>query len=143
ERAERARILVRRGYGPVSVANVLIHLARIRALCGDRDAARASLAEAASNLDDAADAGILGDRLAKAERQLGASRREVAPGEELTDRELDVLRLLATKLSQREIGEALYVSLNTVKTHARGIFRKLEASDRDEAVARARELGLI
>jgi LuxR family transcriptional regulator, maltose regulon positive regulatory protein len=50
---------------------------------------------------------------------------------------------LATNLSQREIGGALYVSLNTVKTHTRGIFRKLHASNRREAVERARTLGLI
>ena len=54
-----------------------------------------------------------------------------------------MLRLLATPMTQREIGDRLYVSLNTVKSHAKSIFRKLDASDRSEAVARARELGLI
>jgi LuxR family maltose regulon positive regulatory protein len=54
-----------------------------------------------------------------------------------------VLRLLASELSQREIGSELYVSLNTVKTHTRNIFRKLSVSTREEAVDRARELGLI
>jgi LuxR family transcriptional regulator, maltose regulon positive regulatory protein len=54
-----------------------------------------------------------------------------------------VLRLLDSDLSQREIGTALYVSLNTVKTHTRGIFRKLDASNRGEAVTRARALGLL
>jgi LuxR family maltose regulon positive regulatory protein len=62
---------------------------------------------------------------------------------ELTDRELAVLRLLRSELSLREIGAALYVSLNTVKTHSRGIYRKLDASSRQEAVNRARELGLV
>jgi LuxR family maltose regulon positive regulatory protein len=61
----------------------------------------------------------------------------------LTDRELAVLHLLDTDLSQREIGAMLYVSLNTVKTHVRGIFRKLDASSRREAVQRARALGLL
>jgi ATP/maltotriose-dependent transcriptional regulator MalT len=143
EQAKRAASLVRRGYGPVSVANVLIHLVRLEAAAGDLDRARTTLAEAASNLDDAPDGGILPDRLVKAERDLGASPQTDVVGEELTERELDVLRLLATELTQREIGEALYVSLNTVKTHARNVFRKLGASDRPEAVARARELGLI
>src|ERR671930_1021951 len=57
-------------------------------------------------------------------------------------RELAVLRLLASKLSQREIAGELYVSFNTVKTHTRAIFRKLGAASRAEAVARARELRL-
>jgi LuxR family transcriptional regulator, maltose regulon positive regulatory protein len=42
--------------------------------------------------------------------------------EDLSDRELAVLRLLATDLTQREIGEALYVSFNTVKTHVKSTF---------------------
>jgi LuxR family maltose regulon positive regulatory protein len=54
-----------------------------------------------------------------------------------------VLHLLATELTQREIGRELYLSLNTVKTHARNIFRKLDASSRDDAVMRARERGLL
>ena len=44
---------------------------------------------------------------------------------------------------RREIASALYVSLNTVKTHARGIYRKLGVGTRDEAVARARDLGVL
>jgi LuxR family maltose regulon positive regulatory protein len=54
-----------------------------------------------------------------------------------------VLRLLPSQLSQREIGAALYVSQNTVKTHTRGIYSKLGVTTREEAVARARELGLL
>ena len=66
-----------------------------------------------------------------------------APADPLSDRELAVLRLLPGPLSQREIGQELYVSLNTVKTHTRNIYAKLRAANRDEAVGRARELGLI
>ena len=62
----------------------------------------------------------------------------VAP--ELSEREVAVLRLLASDLSQREIGAQLYVSFNTVKAHNRSIFRKLGVSTRAEAVARSREL---
>jgi ATP/maltotriose-dependent transcriptional regulator MalT len=54
-----------------------------------------------------------------------------------------VLRLLPTPMSQREIGSTLYVSLNTVKSHTRRIFAKLGAANREEAVARARERGLL
>jgi LuxR family maltose regulon positive regulatory protein len=46
-------------------------------------------------------------------------------------------------MTQREIGDRLYVSLNTVKSHSKSIFRKLGVSGRPEAVARARELGLL
>jgi LuxR family maltose regulon positive regulatory protein len=51
--------------------------------------------------------------------------------------------LLATRLKQREIGAQLYLSLNTVKSHSRSIFRKVRVSGREQAVARARELELF
>jgi LuxR family maltose regulon positive regulatory protein len=54
-----------------------------------------------------------------------------------------VLRLLASDLTQREIGSELYLSLNTVKSHTRSIFRKLGVSGREQAVTRARDLELI
>ena len=54
-----------------------------------------------------------------------------------------MLRLLPSGLSQREIGSALYVSQNTVKTHMRGIYGKLGASTRRQAVTLAHELGLL
>jgi ATP/maltotriose-dependent transcriptional regulator MalT len=66
-----------------------------------------------------------------------------AVGEELTPKELEVLRLLATRLSRREIGARLYVSINTVKTHQRALYRKLRVGHRSAAVSRARELGLL
>jgi LuxR family transcriptional regulator, maltose regulon positive regulatory protein len=72
-----------------------------------------------------------------------AAPRPDAEPQELSERELAVLRLLPTGLSQREIGGELYVSLNTVKTHTRGIFRKLGVTTRDEAVQRARQIGLL
>ena len=68
-------------------------------------------------------------------------RRQIAG--DLSDRELAVLRLLPAELSLREIGASLYLSLNTVKTHSRSIYRKLDASSRAEAVERGRELGLL
>lgn len=63
--------------------------------------------------------------------------------EPLSRRELEVLRLVAQGLSNREIGERLFLALITVKGHNRNIFRKLEVRRRTEAVARARELGLL
>ena len=63
--------------------------------------------------------------------------------EPLSRRELEVLRLLAEGLSNQEIGERLFLALDTVKGHNRRIFEKLEVKRRTEAVARGRELGLL
>jgi LuxR family maltose regulon positive regulatory protein len=63
--------------------------------------------------------------------------------ERLSDREAAVLRYLPTMMSNQEIASELFVSVNTVKTHLRAIYRKLDASDRREAVTRARELELL
>lgn len=60
----------------------------------------------------------------------------------LTEAEVHLLPHLATHLSCREIGERLYLSRHTVKSHAMAIFRKLDVSSRNAAVERARELGL-
>jgi LuxR family maltose regulon positive regulatory protein len=63
--------------------------------------------------------------------------------EALSDAELSVLWLLRSELSQREIAGVLHLSVNTIKTHTRNIYRKLDVAERAEAVARARELSLI
>jgi LuxR family maltose regulon positive regulatory protein len=63
--------------------------------------------------------------------------------EPLSERELEVLRLIAKGLSNREISERLFLALSTVKGHTRIIFDKLQVQRRTEAVARARELGLL
>jgi LuxR family maltose regulon positive regulatory protein len=61
----------------------------------------------------------------------------------LSVRELQVLRYLAGMLGTEEIADTMYLSVNTVKTHVRSILRKLAVSRRNEAVRRARELGLV
>ena len=61
----------------------------------------------------------------------------------LTDRELEIIRLIADGKSNSEIGRQLYLALSTVKGHNLRIFDKLQAQNRTEAVARARELGLL
>jgi DNA-binding CsgD family transcriptional regulator len=61
----------------------------------------------------------------------------------ITARELEVLELIAAGLSTREIGEKLFVSENTVKTHSARLFDKLDARRRTQAVQRGKELGLI
>jgi LuxR family maltose regulon positive regulatory protein len=63
--------------------------------------------------------------------------------EPLTERELEILRLIAEGHSNAEISQRLYLALSTVKGHNLRIFNKLQAQNRTEAVARARELGLL
>jgi LuxR family maltose regulon positive regulatory protein len=63
--------------------------------------------------------------------------------EQLSSRELAVLRLIAQGCSNQEISEQLFISLHTVKTHASHINSKLGVERRTQAVARAKELGLL
>jgi LuxR family maltose regulon positive regulatory protein len=70
-------------------------------------------------------------------------RRSQPLVEPLTQRELEILQLIAEGRSNREIGERLFLALDTVKGHNQQIFGKLHVQRRTEAVARARELGLI
>ena len=67
----------------------------------------------------------------------------IASDDELSDRELEVLRLLATDQSGPEIARRLFVSVNTLRTHTKHIFTKLDVNTRRAAVRRATELGLL
>ena len=80
-----------------------------------------------------------------AQRASGQVPRPAAAGpvDPLTTREQVVLRYLASSLSNAEIAAELYVSVNTVNTHVRSIYSKLDARDRSTAVERARELRLL
>ena len=61
----------------------------------------------------------------------------------ITPRELEVLELVAQGLSNQEIADRLFVSLNTVKTHASNVFGKLDAQRRTQAIRKAKALGLL
>ena len=61
----------------------------------------------------------------------------------ISKREYEVLELMAQGLSNREIADKLFVSLNTVKTHSSNLFMKLDARRRTQAVRRAKEFGLL
>lgn len=63
--------------------------------------------------------------------------------EELSERELQVLRLLRTPLSSTEIGQELFISSNTVRTHIKSIYAKLDVHNRREAIDKGQELGLV
>jgi LuxR family maltose regulon positive regulatory protein len=63
--------------------------------------------------------------------------------EPLSERELEVLQLIAAGLTNQEIAARLYLSLNTVKVHTRNIYGKLNVHSRTQAIARSQELGLL
>jgi LuxR family maltose regulon positive regulatory protein len=76
-------------------------------------------------------------------RMQGEVRPSVSLIEPLTERELEILRLIAAGRSNPEIADLLYLSLNTVKWHVRNLYGKLGVSNRVAAAARAQELGLL
>jgi ATP/maltotriose-dependent transcriptional regulator MalT len=145
-RFERAATLARRGGDSVEIAHALLWLGTGRARMGDSDGAHAALARARDVLGGKTVPGLTAmlETLARELDSLSARPADAATTEEpLSDAELRVLRLLPTDLTYREIATELYLSLNTVRTHAGRIRRKLGASTRDEAVSRARERGLL
>ncbi len=125
------------------VAECLLALAPVRRALGRTDEARELLAEAERIVEGSDDPGILRGLLEETKVVLGRPIRRTSEADELTDRELDVLRLLHEKRTKREIGRALFLSYNTIHSHTKSIYRKLSASSRNEALARARELQLI
>jgi LuxR family maltose regulon positive regulatory protein len=94
------------------------------------------------------DASRAGFSLSYARRILSAFKAATPPKVEglldpISERELEVLHLIAAGLSNREIAEKLFISLNTVKTHTKNINSKLDVNNRTRAVAKAKELGLL
>ncbi|MEZ5330456.1 MAG: LuxR C-terminal-related transcriptional regulator [Thermoanaerobaculia bacterium] len=141
----RAIELIRRAPEPFTHAYVHALVADTALQNGDPDGARL-LAEAQRSVDACPDPGIAGRMVARVASRHGQTTRpttQAGIAEELTDRELAVLRYLPSPLSQRDIAAELFVSLNTVKTHCRAIYRKLAATDRKAAVQAARDAGLL
>lgn len=144
----QAVVLARRGERRLELPHALLRLARVKHRQRDHAQARVLAREARAVVKRCPDPGMLAELLARTERSLQlAGAPPAAPllpiDVALSERELTILRLLASELSQREIGSELYISLNTVKGHVRSIFRKLGVASRAEAVARARELALL
>jgi LuxR family transcriptional regulator, maltose regulon positive regulatory protein len=117
----------------------------VRSASGDRAGGRAILAEARAILEPfAGDAGIFPELLEQQERGLRAHKpREGQLNVELTERELDVLRLLDGELSTWQIAYRLYVAPSTVKTQLKSIYRRLGVSSRKTAAEEARARGVI
>jgi len=131
------------GLGPWSTIVPTFLLARTR-LALDDVAGATELANEAREVLTALPDGteMLQARLADLDRRLARPSREADTTEPLTEREVVVLRMLGGTLSLREIGNELYVSANTVKTHTQAIYRKLGVSSRHDAVARGKRLGI-
>jgi LuxR family transcriptional regulator, maltose regulon positive regulatory protein len=147
ETALEGALSVRRelpGLSPWPTLIGLLALASARLTRGDRGGGRAVLTEARTMLERYPDAGILPVLLERQERKL--RRRKPREGQldgELTQRELDVLRLLGSEFSTRQMAQSLYVAPSTVRTQIKSIYRKLGVSSRDEAVEEAHARGLI
>lgn len=135
------------GLSPWPTLIGLLGLAPVLAALGDRAGARAVLAEARTILEAYPDAGMFPERLERQEHKLGARKaRKAREGQldgELTERELDVLRLLLGESSTRQMAQSLYVAPSTVRTQIKSIYRKLGVSSRKRAVDEARARGLI
>jgi LuxR family maltose regulon positive regulatory protein len=108
-------------------------------------AGAAELADEARNVLAAVPDGAQAQRtrLAELDRRIAGRPRLVWAVEPLTTREVAVLRLLGGTLSLREIGQELFVSSNTVKTHTQAIYRKLGVSTRRDAVQQGRHQGIV
>jgi LuxR family maltose regulon positive regulatory protein len=132
------------GLSPWPTLVGLLALAEVRAGRGVRAGAREVLVEARTILHGSPDAGIFPELLERQERKLRARKpREGQLDGELTERELDVLRLLDGELSARQMAQSLYVAPSTVRTQIKSIYRKLGVSSRGAAVDEARTRGLV
>jgi LuxR family maltose regulon positive regulatory protein len=117
--------------------------ARAAMLLDDGPQARTLYDEARAHMRTDLTDTLLSDLLADAGRQLRTLRVDGVSAGALTAAELRVLQFLPSRLTFRQIGEHLFISGHTVKSHAMAIYHKLGVSSRDEAIGRARSLGLV
>jgi LuxR family transcriptional regulator, maltose regulon positive regulatory protein len=130
----------------VGHAHALLVLAHVRVARSRLERAASDLERAQRLIAEFPDPGRLPALAATVEQDLTTARANAGNRgivEEPSTAELAVLQCLATGLSRREIAAQLYISLNTVKTHTRELYRKLGATSRADAVARAEALGLL
>ena len=128
---------------PLDIADALLVSAPVRRALEAPAPARAMLEEARTLLADCPDPGVLSAQLVEVAHTLTPAHRRIAGDSDLTERELEVLRYLAEGLSKREIGQVLFLSFNTIHSHTKSIYQKLRVSSRQDAIARAQELGAL
>jgi LuxR family transcriptional regulator, maltose regulon positive regulatory protein len=127
---------------PYLAVQTLLELGRACLALDDADSVRVVLRQARDILRRRPDLGILPTRVDELWSKLDTSRGRITGVSSLTTAELRLLPLLPTYLTFAEIGERLYISQHTVKTHATSIYRKLGVSSRGQAIQRLQELGL-
>jgi LuxR family maltose regulon positive regulatory protein len=129
---------------PWLAVQAAVELGRLFLAFGEPEAAAPKLAEARRHLALLPDAGLLPAWVEGLAGDLrGFMDTDLTDTRLLTKAELRVLALLPTHLSLAQIGDELVISRNTVKSQVAAIYRKLGAASRDDAVHRARELGLL
>jgi LuxR family transcriptional regulator, maltose regulon positive regulatory protein len=134
----------RRRPGAVGLGWALISEAQLALAERRPELARASARRAREILETYPDPGAqLFKRLGEVEALLAARAVEALPGSVPTDAEMRILTLLAAGASRKQIAQELYLSDNTIKSHLRRIYRRLEVSSRAEAVDVARARGLL
>jgi LuxR family maltose regulon positive regulatory protein len=124
---------------PLGIAETLLATAEARRAVGRRAEAARLFREAAALIDSMDDPGILGELRRNGPGQLNGRR----PSDQVSRRELEVLVAIAAGASKREAADQLFVSFNTVHSHVRSIYQKLDAHSLSEAVAKARQRGLM
>ncbi len=129
---------------PVLAVQVRIELTHVHLALGDLAGARTLMREIDELLHRRPRLGTLVGQADELRARLAEDRGSIVPGASaLTVAELRLLPLLSTHLSFPEIGAELFLSRTTIKSQALSIYRKLGAQSRSQAVARARELGLL
>lgn len=144
---ERAAAHAQAGREPLVSALVSIAAAELHHLLGRADRSRSELRDASHILDEASGVDWIRQRLQQAQaatRFAPTDSSHLPPGaNDLSERELAVLRLLPHDLPRRELAQQLFISENTLKTHLTSIRHKLGVRGRGDVTARARELGLL
>jgi len=138
---ERAVVITRAGGHPRVLADALLRQAAVLQAMARQDDAAAVIEDARATVASCPDPRLLAQRLADLERSPRTRRRNGAAA--LSERELMILRMLTSRLSERDIGRELYLSHNTIHSHTRSIYRKLGVSSRGEALEKAGTLGIL
>jgi LuxR family maltose regulon positive regulatory protein len=129
---------------PFWAVQVRIQLIRVQLALGDIPGARTLMQEIDEVLKRRPYLGTLVSEAEALRAQLAKQRSQIVPGPSaLTAAELRLLPMLSTHLSFPQIGKEFFLSQHTIKSEAESIYRKLGVNTRNQAVSRARELGLL
>lgn len=141
-RAHRLRTLLDHSL-PWLTVQVGIELTRAHLSLGEVDAARTILKETQTVLRRRPRLGVLVDEMEEMRRRVAATAGPGAWAVNLTAAELRLLPYLATYLTFPEIASKLFITTHTVRSEAKAIYRKLDATSRAEAIERAVDVGLL